>query len=149
VQPAAAALPEAGLLVPGQSLGSVRLGMTRAEVRATWGRGFGRCRSCGLETWYYTYRAFHPEGAAVSFEGGEVQLVYTLWSPAGWHDRSGLALGATEAEVTEQLGRVPRRQCDGYWALVRSSRRADSIYYVRDGKLWGLGLTRPAFPPCV
>jgi len=47
---AAAAPPEAGVLAPGTSLGGVRLGMTKADVRRTWGSSYGRCRDC--DRWY-------------------------------------------------------------------------------------------------
>jgi hypothetical protein len=146
---AGARLPTEGVLVPGESLGGIRIGMRKDAVRAAWGRDFGRCRSCGLETWYFTYRRFQPEGAAVAFERGRVQLVYTLWQPAGWHASRGLALGASESDVTEAVPSAARRECDGYAALVQRGRRMDSIYYVDDGALWGFGLTRPGFPPCV
>lgn len=146
---AAARLPTEGVLVPGQSLGGIRVGMTKTAVRSTWGRDFGRCRSCGLETWYFTYREFQPEGAAVAFERGRVQLIYTLWQPSGWRTSRGLALGAAEADLTGAVGDATRRECDGYVALVQRGRSTDSIYYLVDGSLWGFGLTRSGFPPCV
>lgn len=123
--------------------------MTKAKVRSTWGTHFGRCRSCGLETWYFTYRGFQPEGAAVSFERGRVQLVYTLWQPSGWHTSVGLALGAAEGDVTAAVDETARRTCDGYDALVQRGKGMDSIYYVVDDALWGFALTRSGFPPCV
>ncbi len=47
---AGAAPPREGILVPGQSLGGLRLGMTKQEVRGAWGttgnrRGFFVCRA--------------------------------------------------------------------------------------------------------
>jgi hypothetical protein len=145
---AAARLPAEGILVPGESLGGIRVGMTKAAVRSTWGRSFGRCRSCGLETWYYTYRTFQPQGAAVALERGRAQLVYTLWQPSGWRTARGLALGAAESDVTGAVRGATRRECDGYVALIQRGRSADSIYYLVDGGLWGFGLTRSGFPPC-
>ncbi|NUT55556.1 MAG: FUSC family protein, partial [Thermoleophilia bacterium] len=63
--PAAAAPPGAGVLVPGQSLGGVRLGATKAAVERSWGRAYGICRGCERETWSFNYYAFQPRGAAV------------------------------------------------------------------------------------
>jgi len=68
-------LPKHGTLVPFQTLGGVRLGMSPAQVQAAWGTRFGRCRGCAEPTWYYTYRAFTPTGAGVSFRAGKVDSV--------------------------------------------------------------------------
>ncbi len=146
---ASAALPDPGTLVPGQSLGGVRIGMTKGEVRQAWGKRFGRCRSCPRETWYFTYRPFEPKGAGVVFGGRVVAHVFTLWQPEGWKDAAGLTLGATERDVTRLRGSLPRRECTGYTALLLRGQRADSVYYLDGGELWGFGLTRPGASPCV
>ncbi len=144
-----AALPDPGRLVAGQSLGGVRLGMRKAEVRKAWGTRFGRCRSCQHETWYFTYRPFEPQGAGVVFSGRVVARVFTLWQPERWRDTVGLVLGAGEREVTRLRGSLPRRECTGYTALVLRGERADSVFYLDGGELWGIGLTRPSSSPCV
>jgi hypothetical protein len=146
---ASAALPAEGVLVPGESLGGIRVGMSKAEVRQTWGKRFGRCRSCVLETWYFTYRRFEPQGAAVAFAGRRVERVYTLWQPPGWRTSGGLLLGTAEADVVRVFGSPPRRECGSYAALVVHGRRADSVLYLYGGGLWGLGLMRPGSSPCV
>jgi hypothetical protein len=142
------ALPKRGKLVPGTSLGGVRLGMTPAQVRSLWGERFGVCRKCRQRTWYFTYRAFQPQGAAVSFRRGRVDAIWTLWSPEGWRTRDGsLRLGADDARVTAVLGPVVTIPCGSYSALLRT-RRVTTLYYLFGGKLWGFGLMRPEASPC-
>ena len=48
-------------------------------------------------TWFFTYRRFRPQGAAVGFEAGAPRLYYTLRAPAGWHTNRGLKIGDPEA----------------------------------------------------
>ena len=79
---AAAKPPPAGVLVPGQSLGGLRLGMTPHQVTAAWGTTHGRCRSCMNTTWYFNYAPFTPQGAGVEFREGHVAAIFTLWAPA-------------------------------------------------------------------
>ncbi len=150
VAPAAlAGPPQRGVLVPGQSLGGVRIGMTRAQVKGLWKADFGRCRDCSRETWYYNYRPFTPQGAGVIFQSGRVVHVFTVWQPAGWRTPKGLTLGAMEGEVTRLYGSLEERTCVGYTALVMPGRRAETVFYVDEGVLWGFGLTRPESSPCV
>src|SRR2546423_12810365 len=82
--PAAAGLPKAGALVPGRSLGGIRLGESPQAVRATLGTFYGTCRGCPRRTWYFTYRPFDKHGFAVEFTGGGVSGRYTLSAPARW-----------------------------------------------------------------
>jgi hypothetical protein len=146
---AAAALPDPGLLVPGQSLGGVRLGMTKAQVRQAWGTDFGRCRNCSRETWYFNYEPFTPKGAGVDFVRGRVADVFTLWQPLGWRTTKGLVLGVADREVSRLYGPLARHTCDGYTVLVLPGRRAETAFFLHDGELWGFGLTRPGSSPCV
>ena len=44
---AAALLPAHGVVVPGRSLGGLRIGDPAARVQALWGGAFGVCRGCG------------------------------------------------------------------------------------------------------
>lgn len=141
-------LPNRGVLVPGKSLGGVGLGMTRAQVRAGWGDGFGRCRGCARETWFYNYRTFTPQGAAVRFAKGRVDAVWTLWRPTGWRTSGGLALGVPAGQVTTQLGALVTITCGSYRALIRTKGQATSVYYIFGDKLWGFGLSRPGASPC-
>ncbi|HXY80558.1 MAG TPA: hypothetical protein VEH55_04245 [Gaiellaceae bacterium] len=146
--PAAAALPPRGELVPGRSLGGVRLDETPAQVRATLGSSYGVCRGCARTTWYFTYRAFDQHGLAVELTDGRVSAVYTLWEPAGWHAPEDLRLGAPQGQVAALAGTLLPIACSGYQALVRDSSTARTVYYVADAKLWGFGLLRPDESPC-
>src|SRR2546423_6352034 len=96
--PVSAAPPKAGTLVPGRSLGGVRLGETAPKVRAALGDSYGVCRGCAVTTWYFTYRPFDRHGLAVELVGGRVSGVYTLWEPNGWSTPGGLRLGAAGAD---------------------------------------------------
>lgn len=145
---APATLPVQGILVPGQSLGGVRLGMTAAAVRARFGSDFGRCRSCAHETWYYGYKKLEPKGLGVELQHGRVSAVFTMWSPDGWRSREGVALGAPAAQVAATYGTLLRRECDGYSALVLPGRRATTAVMIVDERVWGFILATPRSPVC-
>ena len=146
--PAAAAPPRAGVLVPGVSLGGLRLGMTPPQVRAAWGSGFGTCRDCTATTWYFTFRPFTRQGAAVAFRRGGVAALYTLWAPAGWRTPKGLAIGDPAAKITGLYGPMPLEQCVGYSALLLRRGATLTAFYVVDTKVWGFGLMRYGRSPC-
>jgi hypothetical protein len=60
--------PTHGLVVPGQTIGGVGIGMSQDQVRAHWGNNFRVCQSCGKSlVWLYTYPGPEPLGAAVKF----------------------------------------------------------------------------------
>jgi hypothetical protein len=146
--PAAAAPPRNGTLVPGRSLGGIRLGETAAAVRAALGPRYGLCRGCRTTTWYFTYRPFTREGLAVELTRNRVSAVYTLWQPSGWSAPKGLILGAVEAQVTTLAGPLVVLTCSGYEALTKDTTEAQTAYYIVDGKLWGFGLLRAHTNPC-
>ena len=141
-------LPSHGVLAPGKSLGGIQLGMTGAQVRAEWGTGFGRCRGCAQETWYFNYRRFTPQGAAVRFAKGRVDAVWTLWQPPGWRAADGLRLGASAGQVTARYGALVTITCGSYRALIRTKRHVTTVYYLFGELLWGFGLSRPGAVPC-
>lgn len=145
---AAAALPRAGTLVPGRSLGGVHLGETAAQVERTLGRSYGVCRGCKQPTWYFTYRRFDPHGLAVELTRGHVSAVYTVWQPSGWHASRGIRLGVFAAQVTSVTGPLPSLDCPGYTALVQDSTTARTAYYLLDQRLWAFGLFRHGADPC-
>jgi hypothetical protein len=145
---ASAGLPKAGALVPGRSLGGVRLGESPQAVRAALGHFYGACRDCPHRTWYFTYRAFKKQGLAVEFARGRVSGVYTLWRPQGWHAPDGLRFGATPLTVHDRVGTLRTITCRAYVALVRDSARARTAYYLFEGRLWGFGLFRRGATPC-
>jgi len=147
--PASAALPRAGVLAPGRSLGGVRLGEKPAAVRAALGSFYGVCRGCERPTWYFTYRAFDDQGLAVEFTHGGVSALYTLWRPPRWHDTYGLVLGAAEGAVRLRGGPHLRSlSCAGYTALVADTHTTRSAYYLVAGRLWGFGLFPAGASPC-
>jgi hypothetical protein len=146
--PAAAGPPNAGVLVPGRSLGGIELGTTRAGVEQRWGRAYGICKGCRHETRYYNYFAFQPKGAGVEFRAGKVAAIFTLYEPSGWHTNRGLKLGDPESRVTFLYGALVRRQCGGYSVLVQPGRNATTGFYVVDNRLWAFGLSRPGLPLC-
>jgi hypothetical protein len=145
--PAAAAPPRAGALVPGTSLGNVRLGATTAEVRRLWGNRYGVCRACADPTWYFNYARFRPQGAGVSFRAGRVAAVFTLWRPRGWR-APGVRLGDPPSRVTTRYRSATTTTCDGYYVFTIGSGAARTDFYVYDEKVWGFGLRRPSVPPC-
>ncbi len=147
--PATAGLPRAGALVPGRSLGGVRLGETASAVRAALGTFYGTCHGCPTRTWYFTYGAFDRHGVAVEFERGRVSAVYTLWQPHGWHAPHGLRLGARPLAVHERAGPLRTIACAGYDALVADAGRVRTVYYLFGGRLWGFGLFPLGASPCL
>lgn len=140
-------LPHRGELVPWRSLGGVGIGMTHAQVERVWGTNHGRCRGCAQETWYYNYRRFQPQGAAVRFHKGRADAVWTLWQPDGWHV-GDLALGAAEQEVTKRYVAALTVPCGSYTALVLTQRRVTTAFYVYANELWGFGLNRSTVTAC-
>ncbi len=141
-------LPKAGVLVPGRSLGGVSLGVPAAKVVSTLGTFYGVCDGCSRTTWYFTYGRWQQSGLAVELASGRVTGLYTVWNPPGWRTRSGLQLGAVEAQVT-QLAKAPLTVvCSNASALVRDVARSRTVYYILDGKLWGFGLFARGSDPC-
>ena len=147
LEAAAAKPPPAGVLVPGRSLGGLRLGMTPAQVRASWGGYHGRCRNCSHPTWYYNYTAFTPQGAGVEFRDGRAAAIFTLWAPTGWHTAKRLAIGDPETRVTQLYGALPESHCDFYDAITIPG-STTTAFYIRDDKVYGFGLIRAGVPVC-
>lgn len=148
VTAAAAAPPKAGLLVPGESLGGIRLGATKDQVRRAWGTNFGLCRSCKHLTWYWNYAPSTPQGAGVEFRGGRVAAVFTLWKPAYWRTPERLRVGDPAGKVTRLYGALPRRDCGDYDVLTLVAPRAVTAFYLLNESVWGFGLARPGVPAC-
>ena len=146
--PAAASLPKPGVLVPGRSLGGIRLGESPRAVRGALGTFYGACRGCRHRTWYFTYRSFDRHGLAVEFTRGRVSGVYTLWRPAGWHASHKLGFGSSVLAVHRLTGASRTIRCGQYEALVRDSAHARTAYYLVGGRLWGFGLFARGGSPC-
>jgi hypothetical protein len=146
---AAAKPPTAGLLVPGKSLGGLRLGMTKAQVKAAWGTDFGLCRNCGFLTWYYNYTPFTPQGAGVEFRSARVAAIFTLRAPPGWHTTKRLRIGDPVSRVSELYGTLSDIGCPGsYDAMRLLTPTVVTTFYVQDEKVYGFGLSRVEVPAC-
>jgi hypothetical protein len=145
---ARAAVPEAGVFVPGSRLGGVSIGMPLAQVTALWGSSYGRCRRCATTTLYFNRRAFRPEGAGVELRGGRVSAVFTLWSPGAWSTSKGLHVGEPALRVSATYGVRQRTECDGYVALVLAADGFTSVVYIVDGEVWGFALIDAAATIC-
>ena len=146
--PAAAAPPGAGVLVPGRSLGGVALGETKPSVESRWGRAYGVCRGCARETWYFNYYAFQPKGAAVEWRDGRVAAVFTLYQPLGWRTTKGLELNDHVTRIRGTHGPLPRTECPGYTVYALEGRNAVTAFYVLRDRLWAFGVARPGVPLC-
>jgi hypothetical protein len=144
---ASASLPKQGLLVPGRSLGGVRLGESGSGVGAALG-SHSTCRGCRTTTWYFTYKLYDAHGLAVELTKNRVSGIYTLWQPPGWRGPAGLALGASEGRVISAAGPLVTVKCPAYDVLVRDSRGARTAYYIADDKLYAFGLFRRGASPC-
>jgi hypothetical protein len=144
----AAALPSAGLVVPGQRLDGVKLGATPAQVRKAWGSDFGKCGICDLPTWYFNYTKFAPKGLGVTFRRGHVVALFTLWAPDGWHTPNGLEIGDEAPAVTDLYGGLPLVNCGTYQAYALRGRRATTAIYVQEGKIWGFAVSLKGIRLC-
>jgi hypothetical protein len=145
---AAAALPEHGVLVPGRSLGGIRLGEPAGHVAAALGSLYGVCRGCRTTTWFFQYKRYDARGLAVELTGGRVSGLYTVYQPAGWRGPGGLELGAFEGQVVSAAGPLVTVQCSSYDVLVRDSGGTRTAYYLANGRLWAFGLFRRGASPC-
>lgn len=143
-----AGLPSAGKLVPGRSLGGIRIGETQRQVTKALGRSHGVCSGCAVPTWYFNVRPFDQHGLGIELTRGRVSAVYTIWQPDGWTGPKGLALGAPQAQVDATAGALFQVTCTGYEAWVNDRKAVRTVYYVLNGELWGFGLMRANADPC-
>jgi hypothetical protein len=146
--PAAAAPPAGGTLVPGASLGGLRLGATKAQVERRWGRAYGVCTRCARETWYFNYYAFQPAAIGVEFQAGRLVALYTLYSPPGWHTSGAIVLGGRIDDVRARHPTVTRTDCDGYFALLLPRAGSHTVFYGLGDRLWAFALQRRDLPIC-
>lgn len=147
---ASANFPARGAVVPGQSIGNVRLGMTEARVRALWGPAYTACTQCGKTTvWLYVYREGDPIGAAVKFGAtGRVVSVFTLGSPAGW-GLKGVMMGDPVSNVYNVIGNSgTSTNCVGYDALTIRIGSSSTSFYSASGVIYGYALTASGQPVC-
>ncbi len=147
-----AALPRKGVLVSGRSLAGVKLGDTKAQVRALWGPGqhLARCEGCRPAIWYYSYPTGDPVGAGVQFSNGRVVAVFTLGSPAGWHTETGIKVGQVlDNPLGDSSDRSVWKTCAGFSAKsTRTTPDAVTSILTQGAAVYGFALTRPSVSPC-
>ena len=146
--PASAAPPRDGVVVAGRSFGGLSLGATEAAVKAAWGPRFGRCRSCRFRTLYFNRVPFDATGVGVEFRRGRAAAFFTVWSPRGWRTDRGVSVRDPAARVTAVYGALPSVSCGTYSAVALPGRRAKTIFYVYEERVWGLGLSEARVPVC-
>ncbi|HEX4521203.1 MAG TPA: hypothetical protein VH063_16600 [Gaiellaceae bacterium] len=143
--------PARGIVVPGQSIGSLTLGMTQAAVTTHWGKQYVICGAgCGksaLVTWLYEYRGPEPLGAAVRFLKGKVVAIFTLGSPVGW-GLKGVMMGDPISNVYNVFGSPGTKNCIGYTALTERIGNSTTAIYSANGVVYGYALTAPTQSPC-
>lgn len=142
------ALPQQGVLDPGKSFAGVRLGTPEVQVRRALGPRVGVCRGCPRRTLYFTYSPFNAVGVGVEFVRRRAVALYTLWSPSGWRTRDGLLMGTDELTVTSTYRGMLRTHCGHYDALQLRRGRVSTVFWFRNGNLWGFGLQRPSLSVC-
>ena len=133
---------------PGRSLGGIGLGATKGQVERRWGRAYGVCRGCPLETWYFNYYAFQPRGAGVEWRDGRAVGLFTIYQPLGWRTPKGLELNDPSARITGLYGPLRTIGCDGYSVLTLTRRNTVTAFYVLGDRLWAFGLSRPDVALC-
>jgi hypothetical protein len=80
---------------------------------------------------------------------GRVAAIFTLWAPAAWRTSLGLRIGEPLIRVEATYPGTIHTPCSGYDAYEIVGRRAQSVIYVSDGKVWGFGLLRPGRSVCI
>lgn len=136
------------MLVPGKSLGGVRLGDTTTTVAKRWGPSYTKCAVCAATTWLYTFEARVGTGAAVSFRRGRAVAVFTLGVPGGWRTTRGVALGDPTEKLVAAYAALRWHTCIGYGALSMRHRKVVTSIYTFGEYVYGFALTRPAEPVC-
>ena len=114
-----------------------------------WGRAFGRCRGCAVETLYFNRFAFRPEGAAVELAGDRVVAVFTLWAPPGWRTEQGLRIDEPLFRLEATYRPLRRTACAGYDAYTLPGSGPRSVVYVLDDRVWGFALLGRGRPVCL
>jgi hypothetical protein len=142
------ALPQQGILVPGKSLGGLRLGAREPQVRAAWGPHVGVCRGCPRRTLYFTFGKFDQVGTGAEFRRGRAVALFTLWLPTGWRTDKGVRLGDPPLSVNGAYGSLPRVECGHYYALVQRRGAVATAFYFKGETLWAFGLMRASVPVC-
>ena len=141
-----ATIPATGILVSGESLGGVRLGDTRSDVRKLWGHKFIVCEGCEPTTWFYWYPS-GESGLGVEFRHGQVTGVYTLGRTVGWRSTDGLKIGGYMSSKELQEKSV-WKSCPGYGAKLETTHDAVTSVFTVGPVVYGFSLTRPSEAVC-
>ena len=152
--------PSRGIVVPGQSIGGITLGMTEQQVEQHWGHGFSVCQKCGKNlVWLYEYPGAEPLGAAIKFNApasaataktppaAKVVAVFTLGSPKGWGTKGAMMFDPV-SNVYNLFGNTGDAQCIGYDALTVRIGQSTMSFYTASGVIYGYALTAPSQSPC-
>jgi hypothetical protein len=138
-------LPIQGVLVPGESLGGIRLGDSGGKVLALWGRDFSMLPGQPM-TWLYMSPTGDPYGAGVSFREGKVTAIFTLGGITGWRRSDGLRVGQIFSKFNDPNGRTTA--CVGYGAISSHAPDAVTSILTQGQSVYGFALTRPSEPVC-
>jgi hypothetical protein len=164
--------PAKGIVVPGQSIGGITLGMTEQQVEQRWGHNFSICHKCGSNlVWLYEYPGSEPLGAAIKFNvpesanakttttgkttvttlvpnaSAKVIAVFTLGSPVGWGTKGAMMFDPV-SNVYNLFGNTGDAQCIGYDALTVRIGQTTMSFYTASGVIYGYALTAPSQSPC-
>ena len=168
--------PVKGVVVPGQSIGGITLGMTEKQVEQHWGHSFDVCTKCGpILVWLFEYPGAEPLGAAIKFgvpassgvtptttaksgsktstpppkldPSAKVVAVFTLGSPTGWGTKGAMMYDPV-SNVYNLFGNTGDAQCIGYDALTVRIGASTMSFYTASGVIYGYALTAPSQPPC-
>ena len=133
---APAAPPEqpggAMLVVPGRSIGSIRLGMKVQDVVAVLGPAKETAARPGVGTDYTWYAAPAGSGLGVrATDGGVVRQIWVL-NDGAYRTREGLHAGSAEADVSAALG------APSWTVAVTSQEKATTLMYDALGVWFGI-----------
>jgi hypothetical protein len=168
--------PVKGIVVPGQSIGGITLGMSEQQVEQHWGHNFFVCTKCGKNlVWLFEYPGSEPLGAAIKFgvpassgatsasstksgsktstapvkldPTAKVVAVFTLGSPTGWGTKGAMMYDPV-SNVYNLFGNTGDAQCIGYDALTVRIGGSTMSFYTASGVIYGYALTAPSQPAC-
>ncbi len=130
---AASRRPGSRLIVPGYSIGGIRLGESRQEVEKVFGRGRSTRRG------FVSYVGGH---VLVSYWWHDAPTRYVAWLQTSWggfHTRSGIHVGSTRRELRPLYvtcgGKSGCYLLEGPWPDALAT-----TFTLRAGKVVGIGM---------
>jgi hypothetical protein len=131
------------VVVPGKSIGGVRLGDSLAAVRRLLGAESFRAPSySGYQELVFRER----QALNVRFRGGKVIAISA--SAPGSQTTEGLAMGQPSARITKLYGSLPKINCDVATLFVMRGKTASTYIGVHGGRVVGVDLALPTEEPC-